>query len=192
MYQVRVKGTCWHQLLHFGNGDPPGSGNRRVVVPRRLAIDEVALGVPFPCFDERKVAMQRLFHKILCLGLAVGGHVRNREATRFTWSRGLDDRALSVGRVALRHTPVVDKRANTGAREESRNPSACAAHPLCQCPHRNQLHLNLPIEELFLEDFILTHIRRDDARDLSRLEEQAEAALICADVRADDGEVSHS
>ena len=51
-------------LLDFGHGDGAGCSHHRIEVPRRLAIDQIALSVALPGLDDREVGLQPALHHI--------------------------------------------------------------------------------------------------------------------------------
>src|SRR5580765_6648253 len=56
---VRIDLAGLDQVLYFGDRHARGSGHDRVEVAPRLAVDQVAVAVPFPRPDEREVGVER-------------------------------------------------------------------------------------------------------------------------------------
>src|SRR3546814_1268492 len=61
-------------LLDFNHGDLPGCGRQRVEVLRRVAIDDIAVAVGLPAFDDRSEehtselqSLMRISYAVFCL-----------------------------------------------------------------------------------------------------------------------------
>ncbi len=82
-----------------------------------------------------------------------------------------------------------DQRPVAGWREERRNAGAGRAHPLGERALRDELDLDLLLQELSLELLVLADVGRNHLPHLPRLEQQPDAEVVGTGVVADDREV---
>src|SRR6185436_8584229 len=130
-----------------------------IEVARRPPIYKVAEPIALPRLHERKVGAQRLLEDI---------------------APAIDHPRL----FALGDDGAVGRRG-----EEAFDAGAGGAHALGERALRDELDLDLAAQELPLELLVLPDVGRDGFSNLPRVEEDARAELVDADVVADDGEV---
>ncbi len=145
----------------LGLRDGHGAGRRDdgVEVLRRVAVDQVAVGVGGVGVHQGDVGLDGAF---LDESLAV--ELRERFA-------------------------FGDEGADAGLGVEGRDAGAAGAEALGQGALRGELHLQLAGEVLLGEELVLAHVGGDDLADLAGFNQHAEALAVHAHVVGDHGEV---
>src|SRR5207253_6261999 len=127
--------------------DLAGLRAQRVEVAAGLAKEEVAPAIALPRLDDREVAANRV----------------------------LEHAALAGDLAAL--LAFSDLRAKAGGRVERFDPRAAGAQPLGERALRAQLDLELPRQELLLEDLVLAYVARHHLLDLALRQQDSEALV---------------
>src|SRR5215207_1596074 len=157
--RVRIERTRLDQVLHLCDRDTCGGRHHRVEVASRAPVYEISQAVAPVRLDEGEVREQRHLEHVMPAGDLA--------------------RLLAVG----------DDRAVAGGRKEPADAGAARPNPLREGALRNQLDLELTLQELTLELAVLADVARDHLPDLARLEEDAQTELVHPRVVADDGEI---
>jgi len=159
MNLIRLQLAGFDQMLDFGDRDLCRGRHHGIEVPRRLAINQVALPVALPCLHESKVGFQTFFHDV---------------GTAFKLASFLS---------------FSDHRSHTGRRIKSRDSSAAGPNALSKSALRSQIELDGSLEHHFFEQFILADIAADVMHDLTGGQQQAVSDAIDADIIADGAQI---
>ena len=135
-----------------------GGRHHRIEIARRLAEDEIALGVAFPGVYDGDIGEEAALHDIC-------------RAVEFA-------RLLAFG----------DDGADAGPRKEGGDAGAAGADALGQRALRIEFELKLAGKIKLLEQLVLADIGRDHLLDLARFEQKPEPGAIDAGVVRNDGE----
>src|ERR1700730_3904549 len=146
------------EILDLGDGDARRGRQARVEVARRLAVDEVALGIALPGMHDGEIGEDAALHDV----------------------------ALAVERALL--LALGDVGADAGLGEEGGNAGAAGADALGEGALRVELDLELAAEIELGEALVLADIGRDHLLDLSALEQQAESGAVDPGIVRDDGQ----
>ncbi len=132
------------QMLDLGDGHFAGGRHRRIKIARRLAVDEIALGVAPIGMDDRQIGDEPALHHVAL-------------AVEFA-------RLLAFG----------DLGAVAGLGEERRDAGAAGADALGQRALRIEFDFQLAGEKLLHERLVLPHIGGDHFLDLAAVEQHAQ------------------
>ena len=148
--------------LGFGDGDLAAGGGVGIEVAGGAAIDEIALRVALPGFDEGEVGDDAALEDV---GVAVEVFV-----------------LFAFG----------DEGADAGAGVEAGDAGASCAHAFGERALRGELNFELALEILAFELGVFSYVAGDHFFDLAGLEEEADALVVDAGVVAGDGEVAYA
>src|SRR6185437_3346858 len=159
---VRVEFARLDDDFGFGDGELTAGGGVGVEVARGAAVDEIAVEIGLPRFDE----------------CHVGAYA------------ALEDVCDAVEIFVL--LALCDDGADAGAGIEAWNAGAAGAHALGQCALRAELDFEFTRKKLTLELGIFAHVAGDHFFYLTGFKQHAEAPAIDAGVVAGDGEVAYT
>ena len=148
--------------LGFGDGDLAAGGGVGIEVAGGAAVDEVAVGVGLPGFDQGEIGADAALEDV---GVAVEVLV-----------------LLAFG----------DECADAGAGVEAGDSGAACAHAFGERALGAELDFELAGEELALELGVLAYVAGDHFFDLTGLQQEADAPVVDAGVVAGDGEVAYA
>lgn len=144
---IRVERARRHDFFNLDNASLTSCCDGGVKIAGSFAELNVARLVSTPCFNQRVVAGQRLlknvFFAVVFAFLARNGwnHGSGAISSQLDWEAS-----------------CLDQGANASGSKESRNSSTTRSTLLCKSTLRYQLDLQLTVEVLSLELFVLTNV----------------------------------
>ena len=148
MDEVRINRTARHDFLDLGITDLAAHRGGRIKVSRRLAEDQVAGVIGFPCLDDRQIGKDTFFHDV---GLSI------EVAVILAFGNHGSDACLGI---------------KTG------NARTTGTHPFSQGALRIELKLQLAGQVLAHEFRVFAHVRRHHFLDLSGRKQFAQTKII--------------